>query len=154
MENKSNQNQLCPVCGKECPKHSASTKKKPKWKLFCSDKCKYSPKGQEICNQLQKESLNKLKNNDSEYFNKVKSKREETNLKKFGVKYPTQLDSVKQHNKQFNEEHKEEIQKKAKEGVIKKYGVESVFESKEIQSKIKQTNLKRYGVEYPFLIQS
>ena len=50
---------ICPVCGKECPKKAQSSKRNPRWKLFCSDECKYSEFGQSISNYLQKEALKK-----------------------------------------------------------------------------------------------
>lgn len=37
--------------------------------------------------------------------------------------------------------------KKAKQTIVKKYGVENAFQLKEVKEKIKQTNLERYGVE-------
>ena len=59
-------------------------------------------------------------------------KNNETNLKKYGTKYPQKLESVKEKMKQTN---------------LKKYGVEYSVENEEIKKKIKQTNLKKYGVE-------
>ena len=55
-------------------------------------------------------------------------------FKKYGVKSPLQLESVKQQIKQTN---------------LEKYGHEYSLQSQEVKDKGKQTNLKKYGVEYP-----
>jgi len=44
----------------------------------------------------------------------------------------------------------DEIKEKKKNTNLKKYGVESPFQSEKIKEKIKQTNIKNYGVENPF----
>lgn len=61
-------------------------------------------------------------------------KSSENNLKKYGVKSPTQT---------------KEIMDKIKQSNILKYGVENPFQSELIKEKIKNTNLERYGVENP-----
>jgi len=61
-------------------------------------------------------------------------KRQETNIKKFGVPYP-----AKNH----------EIKNKIKETNIKRRGVSWVFQDKEVQKKIEKTNLKKYGHTNP-----
>ena len=129
-----NQNHLCPVCGKECPKHSRSTKKNPKWRTFCSDECKYSPKGQEISNRLQKESLEQKHSDHEQYVRETNAKREQTNLKKFGVKNPFMSPTIKAKIESTN---------------IKKYGFKSSMQNKDIKKKAEETCLKRYGVTNP-----
>ena len=63
-----------------------------------------------------------------------KEKIQNTNLKKYGAKYP--LSSL-------------EIQEKAKKTLIKKYGVEYISSLPEVIEKKKNTCLKKYGVENP-----
>ena len=70
------------------------------------------------------------KSNDPLFKNKIK----QTNLKKYGVKYPTQNTEVKNKIKQTN---------------LERYGTEHTFENEEIKDKIRKTNLERYGCEYP-----
>ena len=65
----------------------------------------------------------------------TQTRREATNLEKYGTTCALQSESVK---------------KKAVETCMKKYGAENVFKSKEILEKIKKTNLEKYGAENPF----
>ena len=60
-------------------------------------------------------------------------KAKETNMKKYGVDHPLQLD---------------EFQKKQRETNLKKYGVEYLQQSENIQFKSKQTLIKKYGVKH------
>lgn len=94
------------------------------------------------------------------------------NLKKYGVEYVSQAQSVKQKKKEkFKNKSEEELQqirnknsrslKKAyaenkdkilsrrKETNQLKYGTDHVFQNKEIREKYKQTSIKRYGVSSP-----
>jgi len=71
-----------------------------------------------------------IKNRSKEDKAKSKLKKEETNLLKYGNKYPQRMDSVKE---------------KVKNTCIKRYGVRSPSESKTIKSKIKETCLNKYG---------
>lgn len=51
--------------------------------------------------------------------------------------------------KEFNfKKSKEERSITIKQGVLKKYGCENVFQAEEIKQKIKEECLKKYGVEY------
>lgn len=59
--------------------------------------------------------------------------REQTCLKKYGVKNPSQSDEIKQQKI---------------ETCLKNHGVEYSFQSKNCREKSKQTNLKKYGCEY------
>ena len=61
-------------------------------------------------------------------------KREETNLKNRGVKYPGQCPEVK---------------KKARETNIKRYGGPSPICSQKIKEKMEKTNIERYGCKVP-----
>jgi len=60
-----------------------------------------------------------------------------TSLRKYGVKYKSQLP---------------EFREKVKNTNLKKYGTENVFSSEQIKDKIKKTNLEKYGVENPMQI--
>jgi len=60
-------------------------------------------------------------------------KAKETNLKKYGVEHPLQL---------------EEFQKKQKETNLEKYGVEYLQQSKDIKLKSKKTLINKYDVEH------
>ena len=62
----------------------------------------------------------------NKYFN--------SNIEKYGVKYATEL---------------EEIKEKRKETCRKKYGVEYAQSLEQFVDKRKETNLNRYGIEYP-----
>lgn len=62
-------------------------------------------------------------------------KAEENNLKKYGVKVPSQLQEFKDKIKQTN---------------LEKYGCTCTVHNKDIQEKVKQTNIERYGNEYYF----
>ena len=62
----------------------------------------------------------------------IRAKAEETNLKRYGVRYVLQNDDIKEKIKRTN---------------ILKYGVENVMMSPEIRNKVIETNLNRYGVE-------
>ena len=60
-------------------------------------------------------------------------KREDTCMKKYGVKHAFQAEEVKEKTKQTN---------------LKNWGVEYASQAEEVKEKIKQTNLKNWGVEY------
>lgn len=53
--------------------------------------------------------------------------------KKYGIDYPSQLESIKNKIKKTN---------------LEKYGTECILESEKIKNKIKKTNLEKYGTEY------
>ena len=88
---------------------------------------------------------------------KVLKKREDTNLKRFGVKYCGQSKELMEKAKQTNLEKygtenpfgNKDIQEKIKQSNLERYGVEYPLQSEELFKKFKDTNLKRYGVEYP-----
>ena len=67
-------------------------------------------------------------------FNKrVKEKKKQTNLDRYGVEYPIQSKKIKDKVKQTN---------------LDRYGVENSMQSEEIRNKMHQTMLDRYGVEH------
>lgn len=91
---------ICPICGKETELHSASTKKKPKWKLFCSNKCKYSKLGKEITTYIQRESVLKNHPDYKEFIKEVSEKQRKALLEKYGVEHPLQIKESKEKFKQ------------------------------------------------------
>jgi len=80
-------------------------------------------------------------------------KRQETNLKKYGVKYPVQVKEIAKKISETVEsrtsEERIKITKKRKATNLKKYGVEFAQQLPETQGKAKNTCLKNYGVENP-----
>lgn len=104
----------------------------------------------------EKSRATKIKNYGSLENEKLATllKRKETNLKKYGVEFPQQLESVKEKQKQtfeakFGEDWKKKMFSKSRETCKGRYGFENVFSSPVFQEKIKQTNLKKYGVPNP-----
>jgi len=84
-----------------------------------------------------------------------KEKIKQTNLRKYGVEYPSQNEEVKRKMKRtylmkYGVEHvfwNKEIREKRTQTNLKKFGFETPFQNKGIKEKIKLTNLKKYGVE-------
>lgn len=99
---KDTQEGLCPVCGKETKFINLNFG----YQKFCSNKC--------------------MANSDE-----IKEKREETIIKKYGVKSYVET---------------EEFKKKAEETSLKNWGVKNPNQSQEIKNKIRQSNLEKYGV--------
>jgi len=91
-----------------------------------------------------------------ESFEKAKITREETNLKRYGVKNLMLLDETKEKIKETNLKRygvknpmqSDEIKEKSKMTNLKRYGGTTPFFSKKIRDKAKQTNLERYGAEH------
>ena len=87
----------------------------------------------------------------------VKLQMEKTNLEKYGTKYPSQSEQIREKVKKTNLEkygcenpfQSEEVKEKIKKVNLDRYGVENPMHSDQIKEKIKQTNLEKYGVEYP-----
>jgi hypothetical protein len=84
----------------------------------------------------------------------------ESNIKKYGVPYPTMNKDFMQKIKETNlkkygstcslHDKNGIISEKVKQTNLKKYGTEYASQSKVIKEKVKQTNLERYGVESAF----
>lgn len=132
---KSKENHVCPICGKACGFHSHSSKKNPRWNLFCSNECKYSPLGKQIMNFSIRRTKEEKYSSHEEYVKKTNEKRKQTNLEKFGTDNPFKSKEIKDKIRRTN---------------IERYGVENPNQNKDILKKRKQTNLERYGVENPF----
>ena len=127
----------CENCGKEINLIKAC-----KGTRFCSHQCGAG-------------SSNHHVSYNAEVIARMKQKREETNLKRYGTKYPMQSKQVKEKHKQTclekygveNAIQSQEIQEKRKQICLKKYGVDNPFKTKEVREKQKKTCMDRYGVE-------
>lgn len=84
-------------------------------------------------------------------------KQKETMLKKYGVEFPSQSESIRQKIKNGfiekygvdNPSKTQEVKDKMIATNLKKYGVKFVVFDEEINNKIKATNLEKYGVDNP-----
>lgn len=81
-----------------------------------------------------------------------------SNLKKFGVENPFQLEEIKEKIKKTNlmkygvenPTYSKEIRDKTKKKCLQKYGVENTCQLKHVIEKRKQSILNKYNTEYPF----
>lgn len=93
----------------------------------------------------------------SEDKERIREKRKETNIEKFGVAFPIQLSEMKEKREETcierfgvtNPTKLERVKDKQKETMLKKYGVTNPMQSEEIKNKSIQTNLERRGTRYP-----
>lgn len=80
-----------------------------------------------------------------------------TNIKKYGVKYATELDEIKEKRKEtcrkrYGVDYAQSLKQfvdKRKNTNMERYGVEYASSSTQFKDKRKKTNLERYGTEYP-----
>lgn len=97
-------------------------------------------------------ALTSAKNRD---YSEIKRKREETNLRKYGVKnvFESKEWQTLAHNNQRkkNEGKLAFNTKKQKETLLKKYGVDNISKLKSTKIKREKTNLEKYGIPYPIL---
>lgn len=149
---------ICPVCGKECKKHSTSTKNHPRWKIFCSKECQYSEYGKAITYNLYKKScLEKHGVENTTQLESVKQKTKQTMIKKYGAEHPLQVKEFHNKAKQTCLERYDTetpcsldvFKEKAKQTCIKNYGVDNPNKNKEVRARAKQTCIKKYGKEHP-----
>jgi very-short-patch-repair endonuclease len=98
--------QTCKVCGKPVTRFIKSTNK---WWNWCSNACM---------------------GRDPE----ILEKKSKTNLEKFGVSHPMQLDSTKS---------------KLKQSVQIKYGVDNPAQNIQVKQKTKETSIKNYNIDNP-----
>jgi len=88
---------------------------------------------------------------------KIKEKRQQTFIEKYGVDNPSKSKEVIEKKSQTwlrkygvkNPAQSKEIQEKMKQTNLEKYGVDNPAQNNKVQEKMKQTNLKIRGVEYP-----
>ena len=118
--------------------------------------CDFCGKITEI--QYRKVVVNKENNTLIACDNKdcMRKKKEDTNLKRYGVKNPSQAQEIKNKKietckNNFGCEYplqSEIIQNKKKATCKERYGVEYAMQNKEIQDRMKTTCKERYGVEH------
>ena len=107
----------CKICGKATKFNTILTG----YRVYCSSRCA---------------------NLDSE----IRTKIENTSIKKYGVKCNLNLEETKKKASQ-NSQTKEAKDKRAQTN-LQKYGATNPYGSKIIIDKIRQNNLQKYGVEY------
>ncbi len=103
--------------------------------LFEVPICKNCEKNKTNFNSYIKGYLNYCSNKCATNSDKVKNKRKNSLIEKYGVDNISKSDYFKE---------------KYKETCIERYGVENVSQSQNIKNKVKKTNLKKYGCEYIF----
>jgi len=87
----------------------------------------------------------------------TQAKKRRSNLKKYGVEYPSSLECTKEKRKQtnikkFGTEHasqNQSIKEKTKRTNIEKYGGTAPVSSNLVQAKMQKTTLERHGVTHP-----
>ena len=115
---------LCPICGSKVFNFY-------KGNIFCSANCSNS-----CIDKISKTKntfINHYGFNNPSKSKEVQDKIKQTNLKKYGVKFPLQ-------NKELYEKYKNTC--------LEKYSYTHPAKSKEVQDKIKQTNLQKHGTKY------
>ena len=101
------------------------------YKLYCSSKC--SQKNPETKRKREETNIKRYGVDNIAKLQESKNKTEETNIKKYGTKSSFQ-------NKKVRE--------KWRKGIKEKYGYDHIFQLESVKKQIKETNIKRYGVEY------
>ncbi len=127
---KTNEN-ICKMYGKveSCKKYTTFKSLKNGFATFCS--CSCFGKDPSTVEKLRINNKKTYKEKGQE----IKKKIEKTNLKRYGIKDPNQLQCIKDKIKKVN---------------LEKYGVEYNQQNKEVQNKTRQTNLRKRGVECSF----
>lgn len=132
---------------------------------YCNKKCAANNK--QTLEKRKKTVLERYNVENVLQIDKIREKIKTTTLERYGVEYASQSNEIKTKTKDYfskkfkvdnpskldknKKAAKERINlKKMKQGVKKKYNVDSVFELKSIQSKVKQTNIKNFGVDNIF----
>ena len=107
----------------------------------------------ECMSQLVSAAMKKM---SKEEIAEANRKREQTNLKKYGVTYASKLTEVQEKAKKTSTERyggvgnaSESLREKAKTTIKKKYGVENYSQTEEFVEKSKQTFKEHYGVDNP-----
>ena len=107
----------------------------------------------ECMSQLVSTAIKKL---SKEEIAEANRKREQTNLKKYGVTYASKLTEVQEKAKKTSEERyggvgnaSRNLKEKAKATIKKKYGVENYSQTEEFVEKSKITFKEKYGVDNP-----
>ena len=131
----------CKTCGKPTEFYTVGYG----YYKFCSKKC---------------ENIDISKRNESIDWVARTKKKEETNLKRYGVRHnmqrPEIMDQVKQTNLELygvenvinNKKIQNKAKKKRQKTCMEQHGVRNYFQVPEVKEKIKQTFLEKYGVEH------
>lgn len=120
-----------------------------------------------ICIDVQCDSCNEIFNikyvnynrngNRDGFYTCRKCKTKKTNLEKWGVENPSQLDSIKEKKREtfiqnWGVDHPSKsdiIKEKKRETFQDRFGFDNPFQSEVVKEKIKNTNIIKFGVENP-----
>ncbi len=124
------------------------------YSIYCNSKCSY--KDYDVIEKRKRTNNKKYGGNAPLCNDKIKTKKDNTVMDKYGVKNVSQLNSIKEKKKEttlknYNVQYSfqsEIIKNKIKSTLIEKYNVDNPLKSKVIQNKVKNTNLNKYGCEY------
>ena len=138
---------ICPQCGKK-------TKfLKNKYTKFCSRNCimRYNASNKDIISKRNKTNLEKYGNENLFQSKSIKEKIKKINLEKYGAVTPIANTEVRNKAKntmlkKYGVEQYNNI-KKIKKTVKEKYNVSNVFQLDEIKEKSKITKMEKYGDE-------
>jgi predicted Zn-ribbon and HTH transcriptional regulator len=119
---------LCEVCRNNTNWVSMSKG----YNRFCSNLC--VSKSKSVQSKREKTNLKRYGSTNSSKVEKFKEKRKNTKIKRYGYEYGFE-------NKEFKT--------KAEQTMIDKYGTSNINKLDDIKKKIKDTNLKRYGTINP-----
>ncbi len=154
----------CPVCGKKlkfygfstgfakscsirCAQYNIETQQKIKETCLKRYGETNAMKNKQIYNKAKNTIIKKYGVDNVSKSDIIKQKKVETCLNNYGVKYALHLPDVKE--KASKNSHTKEVRDKAKNTIIKKYGVDNVSKSDIIKQKKVETCLNNYGVKYP-----
>ena len=101
------------------------------YREFCSKKCLYNSK--KVKEKRRQTNLEKYGVDNVSKIESIKEKVKQTNIDKFGVEYPMQSEKIKQ---------------KSKDHFLKKYGVDNPSKLKHVREKMKKTMLEKYGIKH------
>lgn len=146
---------VCPICGK--PTRFINVKEG--YRVYCSKKCSNSdPSKKELTKQT---CMTKYGGVAPACSKEVRDKMEKANLERFGVVNAMQNKEVSNRSQQTREElyggcgnASKKSQKRYKETLLKKYGVDNPMKSENIQESFKNSLFEKYGVNSTWKIQN
>ena len=105
--------------------------------------------------KLCKKAYHDKSNNE---INKIKEKRKQTNMERFGVENPYQSKEIQDKIKQKNLElygveyatQRKDVKEKIDKSTLESQGAKRYLQTEEGQNKFKQSCLEKYGVENPY----
>ena len=105
--------------------------------------------------KLCKKAYHDKSNNE---INKIKEKRKQTNMERFGVENPYQSKEIQEKIKQKNLElygveyatQRKDVKEKIDKSTLESQGAKRYLQTEEGQNKFKQSCLEKYGVENPY----